>query len=76
MLVSVTVIGTSVVETDVLTDTDIVVTVDNSVAVVVSVSNDVAVVVMVVGTTRTQRLANLNAQLLCRCSLASSLDPR
>lgn len=67
MLVSVTVVSTSVVETDVLTDTDTVVTVVNWVAVVVSVSSDVAVVVMVVGTTRTQRLANLNALQMLFC---------
>lgn len=47
---AVTVVGTSVVETDVLTDTETVVIVVNWVAVVVSVSREVAVVVIVVGT--------------------------
>lgn len=59
MLVSVTVVGTSVVETNVLTDTDTVVIVVNWVAVVVSVSVEVAVavVVIVVGTKRGLKLA-------------------
>lgn len=50
ILVSVTVVGITVVETDVLRDTDTVVTVVNWVAVVVSVSVAVAVAVIVVGT--------------------------
>lgn len=57
MLVAVTVVGTSVVKIDVLTDTDTVVIVVNWVAVVVSVSRDVAVVVIVVGTVWIQKLA-------------------
>lgn len=58
ILVAVTVVGTTVVEINTLTDTDTVVTVVKSVAVVVSVSSDVAVVVIVVGTARVNRLAS------------------